>query len=177
MLPALVVPGYGGSALPHWQRLWAASDPAVSVVEQADWDRPDLEAWVGVLEGAVVAAGPCVLAAHSLGGLAVVHWASRRPRGRVLGALLVAPTDAEAPGFAVPATGFVPIPLSPLPFPSVVAASTNDPVVTPSRARAFADAWGSRFVDLGACGHVDAEDGLGPWPRGRALLGELRAAG
>lgn len=92
----------------------------------------------------------------------------------VRGALLVAPTDAEAPGFSVPATGFAPVPLRQLSFASVVAASLDDPVVSPSRARAFAAAWGAQFVDLGACGHVDASDGFGPWPQGEALLADVR---
>jgi hypothetical protein len=30
--------------------------------------------------------------------------------------------------------------------------------------------WGSRFVDLGERGHINAESGLGDWPEGHAML-------
>ena len=39
--------------------------------------------------------------------------------------------------------------------------------------QALAIAWGSRFVDLGEAGHINAETGLGDWPAGHAVLAEL----
>ena len=38
----------------------------------------------------------------------------------------------------------------------------------------LAAAWGSRLVDVGQQGHVNADAGLGPWPLGEQLLEELR---
>ena len=35
---------------------------------------------------------------------------------------------------------------------------------------AMARAWGSRWVDLGEAGHINAESGLGDWPQGHAWL-------
>ena len=171
------VPGYGGSALPHWQRRWAASDPDAVVVEQDDWRRPDAAAWVARLDATLLeASGPVVLVAHSLGCLAVARWSlGPSAPGPVRAALLVAPTDAEATGYAIPASGFVPIPLRPLPFPSVVVVGQDDPVVSPERAEAFASRWGSRFVRAHARGHVDAQSGHGPWPEGERLLSTLVA--
>ncbi len=185
MTPALpvYVPGYGGSALPHWQRLWASTDPAAAVVEQDDWRRPDLAEWVRRLDAVLATSpSPVVLVAHSLGCLAVVHWAAawgatRATPSPVRSALLVAPTDAEADGYAVPARGFAPIPLQPLPFPSVVVASADDPAVRPERARAFAASWGSRYVPVDARGHIDARSGYGPWPEGERLLTGLLSEG
>ena len=171
------VPGYGGAPLPHWQRLWAASDPDAVVVEQADWRRPNADAWARVL-GATLTdlAPPVVLVAHSLGCATVARWAGTTAApGPVVGALLVAPTDPEAEGFTVPAEGFAPVPRRPLPFPSVVAAGGADPAVRPERAAAFAASWGSRCVPVAARGHVDARDGYGPWPEGEALLRGLLA--
>jgi uncharacterized protein len=69
---------------------------------------------------------------------------------------------------------FSTIPLAPLPFPSIVVASRDDPFVTPARAAAFATAWSSRLVTLTAAGHINADAGFGPWPEGRKLLAELR---
>ncbi len=42
-------------------------------------------------------------------------------------------------------------------------ASSDDPFVTLERAAAFAEAWGSRFVLIGAAGHINSASSLGPW--------------
>jgi uncharacterized protein len=88
----------------------------------------------------------------------------------------VAPSDPEAKSYPEGPTGFAPMPRNRLGFPSIVVASRNDRYVTLARAREFADAWGSRFVDIGDAGHINTESGLGDWPYGLALLEELRRA-
>lgn len=65
------------------------------------------------------------------------------------------------------------MPLVPLPFKSIVAASTNDPRVTLERAEFFARRWGSRFVTVEAGGHMNEGSDIGSWPQGRELLDEL----
>ena len=60
-----------------------------------------------------------------------------------------------------------------LPFPSLLVGSRNDPYCRFDKAQALASAWGSRFVDLGERGHINAESGLGDWRAGRDLLDEL----
>ncbi|MFJ1703732.1 RBBP9/YdeN family alpha/beta hydrolase [Kitasatospora sp. NPDC088346] len=173
----LVLPGFQDSGPEHWQSHWVREDPATfRRVEQADWDRPRLRDWVTALDDAVTAAatpagGPVLLAAHSLGCITITHWAAGAPAAAraVTGALLVAPADvdtAEVPELV----GFRPIPLRPLPFPSTVVASSDDPWCSPGRARAFAAGWGSRHVELGPYGHLNADSGLGSWPEGRTLL-------
>ena len=37
----------------------------------------------------------------------------------------------------------------------------------------MAAAWGSASLDIGACGHINGESGLGDWPAGRAMLQAL----
>ena len=66
-----------------------------------------------------------------------------------------------------------PIPLQALPFPSVLVASRNDPYCSYERARLFAHAWGSQFMDYGSSGHINAESGLASWPEGHVLLQDL----
>ena len=63
--------------------------------------------------------------------------------------------------------------MSPLPFPSIVAASRNDPLCRFHRACDMAFAWRSRFVDLGDVGHLNPASGYGEWPRAEELIGEL----
>ena len=173
MIRALILPGLYDSGPEHWQSLWEHDDPTFTRVVQRDWETPIRQEWVGVLETAVAATGDdVVLVAHSAGCALVAFWAAATSL-RVRGALLVAPADTEATSYPIGPTGWRPLPLVPLPFPSIVVASTNDEFATLDRARLFADSWGSRFVDLGAAGHINAESGLGCWPRGRELLAEL----
>ena len=172
----LVVPGLGGSGPDHWQTLWESLHPRHARVEQSDWCQPNREAWLRKLENEIVAAGePVVLVAHSLGCALAAHWARGAAR-RVAGALLVAPADADMVALMLDAVAsFAPVPLEPLPFPSIVVASSDDPYVSLERAETFARAWGSRLVRIGAAGHINADSGHGEWPEGRRLLDELRA--
>ena len=173
--PVLVVPGYTSSGPGHWQSLWERSHPWFRRVQQRDWENPRCADWVDALHETIVEhEEPVFLVAHSLGCIAVVHWA-RRFRHPVAGALLVAPADVERPGAPEPIRNFAPIPLRKLPFPSIVVSSSDDPYLSPERAAHFAACWGSRLVDTGAAGHVNTDAGFGPWPEGLALLAELGA--
>jgi predicted alpha/beta hydrolase family esterase len=51
-----------------------------------------------------------------------------------------------------------------LPFTSVLLGSRNDPYCAIERAR-LAHCWGSQFMDYGDCGHINADSGLGSWPK------------
>jgi hypothetical protein len=101
----------------------------------------------------------------------------------VTGALLVtpptlaAPLPAPYPALAeLRANGWLPIPTAPLPFPSIVAASTNDALGDHEQVRALADAWGSRFHSLGPVGHLNPASGYGDWPEAETLLDQLSGA-
>jgi predicted alpha/beta hydrolase family esterase len=114
------------------------------------------------------------LVAHSLGCLLTAAWASHtRNAHLVAGALLVAPGDPEQPELQAALKSWIPIPAAPLPFPSLLLGSQNDPYCSLERARTFATAWGAEFTDYGARGHINAESGLGDWPEGRGLLAGL----
>ncbi|MBF0374781.1 MAG: alpha/beta hydrolase [Alphaproteobacteria bacterium] len=173
----LVIPGLGGSGPAHWQSLWEAADSSLRRVEQDDWDHPEPDAWALRLEAAVAAAPSGVLlVAHSLACVLVARWAAAGSVGKVGGALLVAPADVDSDRHTPPETrAFAPVPLSPLPFPSILVASADDPYCAAERARLFARSWGARLVEAGALGHINADSGLGDWPEGRRLLGELEA--
>jgi hypothetical protein len=178
MIPVILVPGLGNSSPQHWQRLWQAElGPVATAVEQADWDRPDLADWLMRLDAAVAIAKTApILVAHSLSCSLVAHWAAKHRRD-IASALLVAPADVDSDTHTPPeAHVFRPIPLQPLPFESIVIASSDDPYVARDRAAGFAQSWRSRFVDIGAAGHINPAAGFGAWPLGRLLLDELRAA-
>ncbi|MBD2723734.1 RBBP9/YdeN family alpha/beta hydrolase [Hymenobacter armeniacus] len=169
-----IVPGLGNSGPDHWQTHFQRFHPEFTRIEQREWDAPDCSEWVDTLEQALAGEDlrRVVLVAHSLGCVTVAHWAGRYGH-RVRGALLVAPSDVETAHYAAfPTTGFGPMPLARLPFPSKIVFSQNDEWVTPVRARQFAEAWGSELVDIGDAGHINAASGHGAWPAGLALLRE-----
>jgi len=95
--------------------------------------------------------------------------------------MLAAPADVESPmpaGYptvdVLRANGWLPIPRARLPFPSIVAASTNDPLCVFERASGFARDWGSRFIDVGAVGHINPAAGFGEWTQAEDLIRQLR---
>ena len=167
----LILPGAGNSGPDHWQSRWQAKLSTARRVEQDDWERPTRDAWVDRLaETAQASTRPAIIIAHSL-GVPTTILAADRLKAHVVGAMLVAPPDTDRPDL-VPghALDFSPIPMVPLPFPSLLVASRNDPYCEASRARSLAEAWGSEFVDAGEAGHIDIESGHGPWPEGLLRL-------
>ena len=171
-----IVPGIGNSGPEHWQSLWHDAHPQWRRLVVNDWDRVECDDWVSSIDQQI---GPrstdTVVVAHSLGCLAVAHWAARTG-ARVRGALFVAVPDPETSAFPkLEATGFAPLPLTRLAFPSVVVSSSNDPYGSEDHAQACAAAWGSEWIDAGARGHLNALSGLGEWAEGLKLLEKLQA--
>lgn len=169
----LLLPGLWNSGPQHWQSHWETEYPSFVRVQQRDWETPSRDEWVETLHQAITAEpGPAVLVGHSTSCCLVAHWAAAH-QGNVQGALLVAPSDVEAPSYPKGPTGFAPMPLNRLPFPSIVVASTDDEYVSLDRAEQFAKAWGSRLEVVGPLGHINSASNLGLWPEGLALLRKL----
>jgi len=177
----ITVPGLNGSGPSHWQSLWERFRPDTVRAELGQWHMPHRNSWVTKLDQAIARArAPVVLAAHSLGCAAVAWWAELSPQPYgwpVAGALLVAPADVDQRGAQDEIAAFAPMPHKPLPFPSILVGSSDDPYCDPARARSIAADWGSVFVDAGALGHLNAASGLGIWPEGQALLDRVMDAG
>lgn len=176
----LTVPGLCCSGPDHWQTLWEQGRRDCRRVELDDWDDPTRDGWVDRLDRAIsAAAGPIVLVAHSLGCQAVAWWAAgagAAARARVAGAILVAPPDVDQADADPRLARFAPIPADPLPFPTLVVASRDDPYAAFDRSRAMAGRWGADLIDLGKAGHINAQSGLGAWADGQRLLDALIAA-
>ncbi|MEY5098296.1 MAG: hypothetical protein RJA36_1015 [Pseudomonadota bacterium] len=167
----LLLPGWQGSGPGHWLGRWEALHGHARV-EQHDWLTPRRGDWLARLEETVIdARRPLVLVAHDLGCLLVAAWARHSRHGaRVRGALLVAPADLEQSGAAPRLPGWTTIVRDRLPFASLLVASRDDPRCAFGRAQELAQDWGSRLVDAGARGHLDADAGLGDWPEGLELI-------
>jgi predicted alpha/beta hydrolase family esterase len=171
--PVLILAGINNSGPTHWQSLWQQKNPNFFKVEHRDWDSPVCSDWVDDLECVVIRTCPdTVLVAHSLGCLLVAHWSAQSSL-QVKAGMLVSVPDPSAPMFPREAKGFNNVPMTRLGFPSVVVASTDDPYGSPDFMRHCAAQWGSRFVSVGAYGHINAESGLGDWPEGYSLLASM----
>jgi predicted alpha/beta hydrolase family esterase len=184
MPTVLIVPGLRDHVAEHWQTLLAtdlaAQGRKVRVVPPMGRTDLDCAAKVAAIEREAQAIqGPVVLVAHSGGCVMVAHWA-RQTRRAIEGALLAAPPDFERPmpeGYPtleqLRASGWLPVPRRTLPFPSLVAASRNDPLGDYARVAQLARDWGSRLIDLGEVGHLNPASGFGKWPRAELLIAEL----
>ena len=178
----VLVPGLRGHVEDHWQTRLAATLPGARTVLPLGRTDAGLQSRVTLLDHLVEQIdGPVILVAHSAGVLVTVHWAAQYSPTRVVGALLATPPvlaaelPPEYPSIAeLRAHGWLPIPRQPLPFPSIVAASSDDPLGNPVRLRSLAAAWGSRVHDLGAVGHLNPASGFGEWPEAVELIDQLR---
>lgn len=173
-----ILPGLGNSGPEHWQSYWEKTHPSFKRINQTEWDAPDCRDWVAVPDQAIEASQQdVVLVGHSSSCALISHWANYAKnsahRKKVKGALLVAPSDPEGDNYPLGTKNFRPMPIQALPFPGIVVASTNDIYVTMARAQFFAQAWGSRFINIGAAGHINSASALGNWPRGMDLLQAL----
>jgi predicted alpha/beta hydrolase family esterase len=179
----VTVPGLRGPAPDHWQTRLAAALPNVRPVEPIGRDRYDLDERVAGLQQVLDGIdGPVILVAHSAGVVTTMHWAARHHRP-IQGALLATPPDLASPLPREYPTleklrdnGWLPIPTTPLWFPSIVVLSTNDPLGNPARLGHLADSWGSRLVNIGAVGHLNPASGYGEWPLAIDLVHELASA-
>ncbi|MES2360816.1 MAG: alpha/beta hydrolase [Pseudomonadota bacterium] len=166
----IIIPGWRDSGPGHWQSLWAERLNGAVRVQQDDWVTPARNAWVASIARTILLQNePVVVIAHSLGCIATTHLPAEAVK-RIQGALLVAPADPERRAVL---SDFAPVPYQPLPYRSVLVASSNDPYCPVRLAGAYARAWGSEFVRMQNAGHINIESGHGEWPLGVALLQSL----
>jgi len=168
-----ILPGLNNSGPQHWQTHWQ-NNYGFTRIEQTEWDTPVCDEWITAIEDMVIQSPlqEVVLIGHSLACCTIVKWAAKYQH-RIKGALLVAPSDTEAPSYPPGTTGFTPMPLFKLPFRSIVIASTNDFYASMERAQFFADNWGSKLITVGALGHINSTSNLGNWPQGYTILQQL----
>ncbi|HSC10857.1 MAG TPA: alpha/beta hydrolase [Rhodanobacteraceae bacterium] len=182
----LIVPGLRDHVDAHWQTLLArelaARGHEVRSVPPMGRDDLDCARRVEAIDRALAEIPePPIVVAHSGGVIMFAHWARTHDRP-IRGALLATPPDFERPmpdGYpiieALRAGGWLPVPREPLPFPSVVAASRNDPLGRFERVAELARAWGSRLDDIGLVGHLNPASGFGAWPQAETYVAELAA--
>ncbi|WP_295803033.1 alpha/beta hydrolase [uncultured Microbulbifer sp.] len=176
----LIVPGLRDHVEDHWQTLLQAKLEKVRSVPPLTENKLDCRARMDNIQREIERIeGDIILVAHSAGCLMVAHWAAHYQR-EIKGALLAAPPDLNAqwpPQYPTPASlrehGWDPLPREPLPFPSILAASTNDYLASFTAASQLAHDWCSNLVNLGDVGHLNPASGFGPWPAAETFIEEL----
>jgi predicted alpha/beta hydrolase family esterase len=169
-----IVPGLGNSGMDHWQTHFEKSGNNFRRINQKEWNAPVCNDWTAAIDKAISEYNltTVVLIGHSLGCSTIAHWASQYNK-KIKAALLVAPSDLEAPQYNFPTKGFAPIPVSNINFKTIVVASSDDPWVTIERATFFAANWGSELINIGNAGHINASSGYGEWQQGLEILSTL----
>ncbi len=165
----LVVAGHMGAGPDHWQTRLISKLSSARLVEQADWLHGSLPVAVDALVEAVNASEkPVVFVAHSVGSILVAHAVKALGTDhKVRGAyLVVPPNEAALRSLQGIDPLFADVPRDPLPFPSLLVATSNDPHSTMEDSASLALAWGSLLVEAGEAGHLDHRSGHGPWPEG-----------
>ncbi|MFS4553167.1 RBBP9/YdeN family alpha/beta hydrolase [Comamonas resistens] len=176
----LIVPGLRDHIEDHWQTHLQKRFPSSVCVPPLKHDRLSRKARVDALDCTLAGIeGRIILVAHSAGCITTVHWAQNHQR-KIHGALLATPADVDVPmpeGYPtleqLQTNGWSPMPATPLPFPTILAASRNDPLLSYERAVQLAKVWGAYLEDLGNVGHLNPVAGFGPWPGVDALLQKL----
>ena len=169
----IIVPGLDGSDHNHWQSSWESDWlPNATRITPASWTNPDRDDWTAAIDAAIaLTEEPAVLIAHSLGCLAVAHWLTKVGSPNVRGAFLVAPPDQLAPTFP---GGLLPtftnLRATPLPVPTLLIASDNDPYCAIDAAARLATDWEVPLITTGSHGHLNSDSNLGLWPHGQQLL-------
>jgi predicted alpha/beta hydrolase family esterase len=159
MTRTLLVPDPGGAPTNHWQIWWADVEPDAHVIHWANSMDVTQEAWASGIADAIPAEPDTFLVAHGEICAIVAHLLVSLAQPGVAGALFVAPTNLDRNNrhskMSVP-------PGEELSVPTTVVASRTDPCTSIGEAERIAAGWGSKFIDLGDAGHIDAASGFGP---------------
>jgi uncharacterized protein len=111
---------------------------------------------------------PALFVGHGLGAAAIADATAALDGADVRGAFLVAPPDEKGLE-RLAGSAWTPA-RAPLPWPSMVVASRNDPLGAYDAIAVLAADWGADLIDAGEAGGRDAASGHGPWPEGLIRL-------
>jgi predicted alpha/beta hydrolase family esterase len=161
----LFVPGASAESADHWMTRWQGR---LSTARRIEAESDNIASLTNALLKGLGGDEdrPVVLVGHGAGVFAIAYAAKAGDVSRVKGAFLVNPSS----GWSVPAPS-----RDPLPFPSIVVISRDDPHASYEEMQDIAYDWGAHIVDAGAIGRIDSGSGHGPWPEGLMRFGAFIA--
>ena len=165
----MILPGLHDSDAGHWQSRWEARDKTLLRVFKTIGKRrtAPIGSRGSIKRSRSRAGGHC---GAQCGVRALAHWAVGDSSRLIRGALLVAPSDPEAPSFH-PGRGALGRFRCSAPILEVLWSPVrNDPVRHAFSRGNIREDRGSEFVMIGEAGHINSGSGPGNWPEGLALL-------
>lgn len=169
----LIVPGVGGSNEQHWQS-WIENRLSNCTRVQQNWDTHILDEWVEQWIQTVQSLDEHVdlqVIAHSFGCLTSIAALNKYPQliSRVKKLILVAPANPSRfakTGFShhsveTYSSFFEQLKIT---VPTTMIISENDPWLSFSDAKHFANHWNVATVNLGRVGHINVDSGFGAFP-------------
>jgi len=166
MKKVMLLHGWNGSDLPHWQA-WLAQELvvrniAVSFVQFSDKDFPDKDTWVKEANEAIDSFNPDTIICHSLGTILWLHLCNAGIN-EIKNLLLVAPTR-DLSSYEELKTFFpVMIPISLKAKNSLMITSDNDPYLTSQEAIELQKQLQIEHIELHNAGHINEDSGYGKW--------------
>ncbi len=115
-----ILPGLNNSGPEHWQTHWE-NNYGFKRIQQSEWDAPVADEWIETIEAEVIKypVNEVVLVGHSLACSTIVRWAEKY-KHVIKAALLVGPSDTEAPSYPPGTTGFTRCLCLNYPFPQLL---------------------------------------------------------
>jgi len=166
MKKVMLLHGWNGSDLPHWQA-WLAKELvirniAVSFVQLSDKDFPDKDTWIKEANEAIDSFKPDTIICHSLGTI-LWFYLCNAGIAEIKNLLLVAPTR-DLSNYEELKTFFpVIIPASLKAKNSLMITSDNDPYLSSQEAKELQIQLQIKHIELHNAGHINADSGYGKW--------------
>jgi len=164
----LLLHGWGGSDMPHWQA-WLAGEVAkdYGIIAFPLLDNPHFPTknrWTKQFKSLLESFEPDVVICHSLANTTWFHLCNEAEITPVKRLLLVAPPRLDLELDTIKTFFPVEVPRNLFAEEVMLVTSDNDPYMTPEEASALQKELGVEMKVLHDAGHINAESGYGEWP-------------
>lgn len=167
MKKVLILHGWHGSDLPHWQA-WLAQELVikncmVAFPQLSDNETPQKVIWIEEALDAIVAFKPDIVICHSLGNILWFHLCESL-QTRVKKLLLVAPPRDHIDTPEISTFFPSPVPGDLCSEETLMVVSDNDPYMGIEESISLAFKLGVELKIMENAGHISSSSNFGPWP-------------
>ncbi len=166
-MKTLILHGWGGSEMPHWQS-WLAGELAkdygtVCFPLLKDKDTPQKEIWMQQVKALLDDFKPDTVVCHSLANMLWFHLCQEYELSEVKKLFLVAPPSLKNPIKEVATFFPVNVPCNLYARDVLLITSTTDPYISEQEAHDLAAQLGVSHKILEHAGHINTDSGFGVW--------------